>query len=162
MTGTYFKYTLGFIECEDSGTVLLLNREKPPHMGKWNGVGGKLDKGETPLECIIRETIEETELTISNYKDRGVLRWFNNGEDLGGVHLFTGTVPFEVYSNYKCKSTREGILEFKKKEWVLHPENVGVVDNIKIIYNDMSKGDKNSRFVAEYADMRLLRAYQTE
>lgn len=52
------KYTICFIKRADN--ILLLNREKPGWMGSWNGVGGKIETGETPIECILREIYEET------------------------------------------------------------------------------------------------------
>ena len=52
----------------DNGhSLLLLHRNKKPndvHEGKWIGVGGKLEAGESPEECVIRESKEETGLTL--------------------------------------------------------------------------------------------------
>ena len=45
--------------------LLMLHRNKKPndvHEGKWIGVGGKLERGETPQECAAREILEETGL----------------------------------------------------------------------------------------------------
>ena len=49
--------------------VLMLHRikkENDMNANKWIGVGGKVEEGESPKECIIRETLEETGLTINN------------------------------------------------------------------------------------------------
>lgn len=46
--------------------VLLLKRNRPPHIGLWSPPGGKMEHGETPQECCIREIYEETGLTIAN------------------------------------------------------------------------------------------------
>ncbi|WP_317951282.1 NUDIX domain-containing protein, partial [Rossellomorea marisflavi] len=48
-----YKYTLCFIQRNDE--ILMLNRDKPPVLGLWNGVGGKVADGETPTACILRE-----------------------------------------------------------------------------------------------------------
>lgn len=153
-------YTLGFIKCND--TVLLLNRQKAPHMGKWNGVGGKLDPEETPLECIVRETIEETGLTINNYACKGRLRWFRDGTDLGFVWLFTGSMnPEEVVETYP-QGTREGILDWKKLDWITHKENVGIVDNIKLLWEQMWNGKDDDEYVAEYSGNQLVKVYKDE
>ena len=49
------------------GEHLLLLRAKPPNLGVWSPIGGKLETaiGESPFECAVRETHEETGLTIS-------------------------------------------------------------------------------------------------
>ena len=43
------------------------------HEGKWNGLGGKFEAGETPEECVIREVHEESGLSIRNPKLCGLL-----------------------------------------------------------------------------------------
>ena len=43
------------------------------HEGKWNGLGGKLEAGETPEECVIREVYEESGLAIRAPKLCGLL-----------------------------------------------------------------------------------------
>jgi 8-oxo-dGTP diphosphatase len=57
---------LVFIE-NDAGEQLLLLRAKPPNLGVWSPIGGKLETqtGESPFECAIRETREETGHEVS-------------------------------------------------------------------------------------------------
>jgi len=43
------------------------------HKGKWNGLGGKFEAGETPEECVVREVLEESGLAIQNAKLYGLL-----------------------------------------------------------------------------------------
>ena len=64
-----YKYTICFIR--KGNEILLLNRNKKPNMGMWNGVGGKIEENETPYKGIIRETLEETgiELPSVTYKE---------------------------------------------------------------------------------------------
>ncbi|MSU24937.1 MAG: NUDIX domain-containing protein [Opitutus sp.] len=52
---------LVFLE-NSAGDHLLLLRAKPPNLGVWSPIGGKLEttKGESPFECAVRETKEET------------------------------------------------------------------------------------------------------
>ncbi|MFD3158322.1 NUDIX domain-containing protein [Haloimpatiens sp. FM7330] len=85
--------TLCYIQDKNNDKTLLLHRVKKQndmHEGKWVGVGGKLEQGETPEECIIREVKEETGLTINKPKLRGVMTFpkFNDNEDWY-VFLFT-------------------------------------------------------------------------
>ena len=68
------------------GKTLMIHRVKKTndmHQGKWNGLGGKLDQGETPEECVIREVFEESGLRISNPLLKGVLTFpkFARDED---------------------------------------------------------------------------------
>lgn len=50
-----------------------IKKENDIHVGKWNGLGGKLEAGETPEECVIREVREESGLNIHNPKLCGLL-----------------------------------------------------------------------------------------
>lgn len=152
-----YKYTLGFIYCEETDQVLLLNRQKAPWMGRWNGVGGKLDPQESPMLCIVRETFEETGLQISLYEDRGVLRWFRDGVDLNGVHLFVAKVDKSVVDLYSTPKTfcHEGILDWKKLDWVLNEDNSGVVDNIQILLAQIIHKKDQHVWAAHYAGKQL-------
>jgi 8-oxo-dGTP diphosphatase len=53
------------------------------HQGKWNGLGGKLNPGETPEECAVREIYEESGLSVRNPQLKGFLTFpaFAKDED---------------------------------------------------------------------------------
>ena len=83
------------------GRTLMLHRNKKPgdvHRGKWNGLGGKFEPGESPEECVVREVREESGLTVSDPRLHGVLTFpdFRSGEDwlvfLYTAAKFTGTL----------------------------------------------------------------------
>ncbi|WP_237522584.1 NUDIX domain-containing protein, partial [Bacillus cereus] len=57
-----YKHTLCFIKRNEE--ILMLNRKYDPVKGLWNGVGGKVEKGETPLENAIREIKEEAATAV--------------------------------------------------------------------------------------------------
>ena len=68
------------------GQTLMLHRTKKPndvHEGKWTGLGGKFEPGETPEACVSREVREECGLEIRQPAFRGVLTFpeFAHGED---------------------------------------------------------------------------------
>jgi 8-oxo-dGTP diphosphatase len=67
--------TLMFVVDEAREQVLLIRKLRGLGAGKINGPGGKMDTGETPLECAIRETQEELGVTALNGVKHGEL-WF--------------------------------------------------------------------------------------
>ncbi|MCX7746155.1 MAG: 8-oxo-dGTP diphosphatase [Clostridia bacterium] len=76
--------TLCYIGKGDQTLMMLRNKkENDVHEGKWNGLGGKMEKGETPEECVIREVKEESGLIIKHPVLNGILTFpeFSHGED---------------------------------------------------------------------------------
>ena len=76
--------TLCYLKAD--GKTLMIHRvkkENDMHQGKWNGLGGKLDPGETPEECVIREVREESGFVITNPILKGFLTFpqFSKDED---------------------------------------------------------------------------------
>ena len=57
--------------------------------GKWIGVGGKCEKGESPEECVIRETFEETGIKLEKLKMRGVMTFASAGWEDEYIFVFT-------------------------------------------------------------------------
>ena len=71
--------TLCYIEKE--GKYLMLHRVKKHHdinAGKWIGVGGHVENGETPEECLLREVKEETVLVLTAYRLRGLVTFLSD------------------------------------------------------------------------------------
>jgi 8-oxo-dGTP diphosphatase len=59
-----------------NGCTLMVHRNKKVndiHAGKWNGLGGKFEAGETPEECVTREVLEESGLSIREPRLCGLL-----------------------------------------------------------------------------------------
>ena len=78
-----------------AGQTLMVHRIKKAndmHMGKWNGMGGKLEPGESPEDCVVREIREEAGLRIKAPVLKGVLTFpdFAKGEDWY-VFVFTAS-----------------------------------------------------------------------
>ena len=73
--------------------VLMLHRVKKKNdvnQDKWIGVGGKFEGDESPDECLLREAYEETGLTLTNYRCRGIITFLTNGPWEGEyMYLFT-------------------------------------------------------------------------
>ncbi|MDP4625493.1 MAG: 8-oxo-dGTP diphosphatase [Akkermansiaceae bacterium] len=67
------KATLMFVV--KAGRILLIEKKRGHGEGKVNGPGGKIDPGETPLECAVRETEEELHISVKNPRKVAEL-WF--------------------------------------------------------------------------------------
>jgi 8-oxo-dGTP pyrophosphatase MutT (NUDIX family) len=80
--------TLCFIVKEDK--VLLLKKSKGL-LGerKWNALGGKMLPGETPAECVVRETLEETSLAVASPERHCTTP--SNRSEISGMASFTST-----------------------------------------------------------------------
>ncbi|GGA46697.1 NUDIX hydrolase [Paenibacillus physcomitrellae] len=109
--------------------VLLLNRERSSWMGCWNGIGGKLESGETPRDSMIREIFEETGIPEYELHFKGLITWNSGGSGYGGMYTYIADVP-EDYELATPIRTDEGILDWKKVDWILDPENRGIASNI--------------------------------
>ena len=101
---------------QKGNNVLLINFTKEGmSKGKWNGVGGKTNPGESPEEAVIREVKEETGLTIRNAKLRGLLTFIGEDDKDWNVLVFT-TKEFE---GAPFSETREGKLRWVAMDDVL-------------------------------------------
>ena len=70
----------------------MLHRVKKEHdenEGKWIGVGGKFEQGESPEECMQREMLEETGLTAVSWRYRGIVTFVSDEWGTEYMHLFT-------------------------------------------------------------------------
>ena len=75
-----------------NGKTLMVHRNKKLndiHEGKWNGLGGKFEAGETPEECVMREVEEEAGLLIQNPLLHGLLMFPNFKGNDWYVFVFT-------------------------------------------------------------------------
>ena len=101
--------TLCYIE-NPAGEYLMLHRVKKENdcnHDKWIGVGGKFEDGESPEECVLRETLEETGLTLTDYRYRGIVTFVSDRWETEYMHLFTA----DEFTG-QLKECDEGVLEW--------------------------------------------------
>ena len=82
--------TLCYIQRDSQ--YLMLHRVKKEHdlnHDKWIGVGGKFEDRESPEECLLREAKEETGLTLTRYRYRGLVTFVSDRWPTEYMHLFT-------------------------------------------------------------------------
>ena len=113
--------TLCYIEKD--GRYLMLHRTKKRNdinADKWIGVGGHFEEGESPEDCLLREVYEETGLTLTSWKLRGIVTfsaklskelWETEYMFLYTADRYTGTL----------RECSEGMLE-----WIEKPQVYGL------------------------------------
>lgn len=82
--------TLCYIEKDEC--YLMLHRVKKAvdiNKDKWIGIGGHLEEGESPEECLVRETREETGLELTDYSLRGVITFVTDRYPTEYMFLYT-------------------------------------------------------------------------
>lgn len=102
---------------ENNGCYLMLHRikkENDLNHDKWIGIGGKFQEGESPEDCVIREALEETGLSLSEPKYRGIVTFVSNRYETEWMHLFHA----DRYSG-SIIDCNEGKLEWIPKEKLL-------------------------------------------
>ncbi len=79
--------------------------------GKWIGVGGKFEDGESPEECMLREVQEETGVTPLSWRYRGVVTFVSQRAETEYMHLFT----VDAWKG-SLRQSDEGVLEWVPKD----------------------------------------------
>ena len=98
--------TLCYIEKEDSYLMLhRVTKKNDVNKDKWIGVGGHLEEGESPEECLLREVKEETGLTLHSWKFRALITFTQKGYGTEYMCLFTS----DDFSG-ELKECDEGVL----------------------------------------------------
>lgn len=104
--------TLCYIE-NHNGDYLMLYRNKKkndPNAGKWIGIGGKFEDGESPDECLLREVREETGLTLLSWRLRGIVTFVSDEWETEYMFLYTS----DSWSG-DLSVCDEGLLDWKQK-----------------------------------------------
>ena len=108
MINTTLCYILRGTEC------LMLHRVKKENdlnKDKWIGIGGKFEDKESPEDCLLREAREETGLTLTDYRYRGLVTFVSDRWETEYMHLFTA----KGWTG-EIKTCDEGVLEWIGKD----------------------------------------------
>jgi 8-oxo-dGTP diphosphatase len=126
-------YTICF--CLRGDQVLMLYRSNPPNAGLWNGLGGKIETGETPLSTIHREVMEEADIDLHQAQEvrfAGLVTWTvpnDLTESRLGMYTFVARLAPDC-PIWPDRFTSEGLLSWKALDWVCDRNNPVVVKNI--------------------------------
>lgn len=115
--------TLGYVLSPDGRRVLLIHRNARPedeHLGKYNGLGGKLESHETVAEGMRREIREEAGIHVMSMRLRGTISWpgfGKHGEDWFGFIYVIDRFEGEPFS-----ANPEGTLSWQPLEKLVRCE----------------------------------------
>lgn len=105
--------TLGYILSPDGQAVLLIHRNAraaDQHLGKYNGLGGKLEPGESITEGMAREIHEESGITVEHQMLRGTISWPGFGSQ--GEDWFGFIFVIDAWHGDPLRNNAEGDLEW--------------------------------------------------
>lgn len=90
---------------------MLYRNRKPddPNEGKWLGIGGKIETGETPDECNVREVLEETGLKLKTAFFHGVIEFRADAYEDEDMYLYSSSdfIPAEEKAALRFAETGE-------------------------------------------------------
>ncbi len=149
-----YNSTLCYLE-NPQGEYLMLHRvkkKKDVNQDKWIGVGGKFEGDESPDECLLREVREETGVTLTNWKFRGVVTFLTDGGWEGEyMYLFTA----DRWEGGFVSDCTEGDLEWVPRERVT---DLPIWEGDKIFLRLLAEDAPPFLLTLEYAGGALIRA----
>ncbi len=108
--------TLCYIEKDEKYLMLWRNKkENDENRGKWVGIGGGLEAGESPFDCARREIREETGLAAEELRYRGIITFLSDEYGTEYMHLFS----CKNFSGELLSECDEGILGWIEKQELL-------------------------------------------
>ncbi len=143
--------TLCYIEKDDA--YLMLHRVKKEvdiNKDKWIGVGGHFEADESPEECLLREVKEETGLTLTKWRFRGLVTFCSDNWQTEYMCLYTA----DEYEG-ELKECDEGTLEWVKKTEI---ENLHLWTGDKIFFRLLKREVPFFSLKLAYQGERLIEA----
>ena len=103
--------TLCYIEKDDAYLMLhRVSKKNDINHDKWIGVGGHFEKNESPEDCLLREVKEETGLSLTSWRFRGIVTFVSDGDFNEYMCVYTA----DGFSG-EVRECDEGVLEWVKK-----------------------------------------------
>ena len=153
MAGKKINSTLCYIEKQDCYLMLYRNKKKAdPCEGKWVGVGGKFEPGETPEECLLREVREETGFILTDYQFRGVVHFLSDTWPDEDMYLFTSS-SFLGEDTIDCD---EGDLKWIPKDQIL---DLNLWEGDKYFLKPLLEGKQNINMTCRYEGHTCVEVY---
>src|SRR5438552_1022627 len=138
----------------------MLYRKRPPNQFLWNGLGGKLQKDETPLLCVQREVLEEANIDLHmahRLRFTGIVTWdLDSNTASSGMYAFVADFQQASVTWEGDREVPEGLLCWKPLLWVCNPGNTTVVSNIPHFLPCMLSQNIPAEYRCNYHDEQLV------
>lgn len=142
--------TLCYLEQDGKYLMLYRNKKKQdPNAGKWIGVGGKLEPGETPEMCLLREVREETGLELTAYEARGIIYFRSDVWEDEVMYLYTAT-GFQGTLTHDCS---EGELRWIPFEEIM---DLSLWEGDRIFLKALLENKRNIQMTLQYQGDKLM------
>ena len=100
--------SLCYIERDDCYLMMhRIKKKNDVNHDKWIGIGGKFESGESPEECLLREAYEETGLTLTRFRLRGIITFISDESESEYMFLYTA----DGFTG-EIRECDEGVLEW--------------------------------------------------
>ena len=153
------RFTLCF--CRSDSRVLMLRRSRPPFVGRWNGLGGKVDPGETDAAGALRELQEEAgirEADVEELVRLGDVSWTmreSDGTIRGSMAVYrvalTGACPLWDGP----REIAEGTLAWLLETALLDRDTRTVAPNVPLFYPSMLADPAPAEYRCRYDGFKL-------
>lgn len=142
--------TLCYIE-KDEAYLMLYRNSKPddPNEGKWIGLGGKLEAGETADDCVLREIREEAGVILTSYEYRGVVHFSSDVWESEEMYLYTAD-GFEGEIAADCD---EGELHWVRKDELF---TLKMWEGDRLFLEKLARGDREIDLSLRYEGDKLV------
>ncbi len=156
----HLEYTICF--CLSGDRVLMLRRRSEPWAGLWNGLGGKIEPGENPLESVRREVLEEAGLDVlsaAHLRLGGLVTWSSLGEpefEEGGMYAFIAELGPDGVPWHGDREGPEGMMRWQPLRWVCDLSNAEVVGSVSRILPRMLATRIPAEYRCTYVGRRLI------
>lgn len=144
--------TLCYLEKDGCYLMMLRNKKKADvNAGKWIGVGGMFESGETPEECLKREVFEETGVVLKEYDFLGIIGFRLEGCEDEDMYLY-GATGWDGEIDMDCN---EGTLRWIPKDEIME---LDLWEGDRLFLERMLRGDKEINLDLFYKDDVLIRS----
>ena len=142
--------TLCYIEQDEKYLMLhRVRKQNDCNRDKWIGVGGHLEAGESPEDCLLREVREETGLTLTGFRFRGLITFL-----LDGLQEYMCLYTADAFAG-ELTDCDEGELEWVEKSRV---ESLPLWEGDKIFFRLLKEGRPFFSLKLRYEEGRLREA----